>query len=122
MPEPGGLGPDGDFGADDADLDLVHPITERIMDLALDTPLQSCLGSRVGAGLDRDRRLIVIPPSGGEGKRKESPEEVLWAPGGRDRNRSWRRARVYSRWRLSPRWSVKKAAAKPMLVAKSIIR
>ena len=67
LPEPGGLGPDGDFGADDADLDLVHPITQRIMDLALDSPLQSRLGSGVGARLDRDRRLIVVPASGGEG-------------------------------------------------------
>ena len=44
LPEPAGFRPDGDLGADDANLDLVHPITQRLVDLALDSPLQCRLG------------------------------------------------------------------------------
>ncbi len=81
LPEPGGLGADGNFGTDDANLDIVHAITQRFMDLALDPPLQGGLGGGVRAGLDRDRRLIVIAPPGEERCGKESPEAAWDASG-----------------------------------------
>ena len=59
MPEPVGPGVEGDVTADDTDLDIADAIAQQVVDLTLNPPFQGRLGRRVGAGLDRDRRLLV---------------------------------------------------------------